>query len=298
ADKNKVTIGERIKYTLILEYDPEIDFTPPRAEEFKFDPFSTKDYVATPMPDKEGRKVVRYIFQLAIYDLGKYEIPPVTVSYKGKDGKTAYAKSEKIPVEVIPVPVRPGDKPDMVRPAKPPIEVEFPEWYYLIPALIILILAALAWFIITLIRRKKKVEEERILPPHEKALSAISKLEKENLPAKKRWKDYYTRLSAILREYIDERFDLPAPESTTWELIRMMRKKSIKPEVFELTGEVLSLADLVKFAKHIPAMDNCTEDMDRTRKIIENTIPGEPEDKNGAGTGSGGHERKKAGGLK
>ncbi|MCL5036002.1 MAG: BatD family protein [Chloroflexi bacterium] len=287
VDKNKITVGEKINYTLILEYDPKSGIVPPNPDEFKFDPFTVRDYVAAPMPDKEGRKVLQYVFQITVYQLGKFETPQIVVAYKEKDGKEAYARSRKIPVEVVPVPQKKGDKPGMLRPPKPVEIVNFPAWYYLVLALIILVLAAVVWFIISHIKRRKKEEAERVPPPDETALSALSELEKEDLPSRERWKDYYSELSNILRQYLGARFGLPAPESTTWELIRMMKKKSMEPQVIEDTGQVLSLADLVKFAKHVPAAADCTGDMSRARKIIETTGP-EPEN---AGNKKGGEAK-------
>ena len=288
VDRHRVTVGERINYTLRLEYDPGTpDFSPPAPEEFEFAPFQIKDYVVTPLPDREGRKVLQYVFQLAIYELGKFDIPQAVISFQDSEGRTAYSKSEKIPIEVVPVPAKKGDRPGMVRPLKDLQEVKIPDWYYLVLALILIILILLVWLVIDFIRRKKKKEKEieRILPPHKVALTALEELEKENLPSRELWKAYYSRLSGILREYINSRFGIPAPESTTWELIHLMRKNNLPSEIIDLTGDVLSLADLVKFARHIPALTDCSEDMEQTRKIIKSTIPQEQEEGKRAGEG-------------
>jgi len=273
ADKTKIYLGDPIKYILTLEYQPQNKFTPPAPESFKFEPFKVRDYVMVPQPDKEGRKIIQYVFQLTAYELGKFEIPDPQVAYSDKNGKTIYAKAEKIMVEVIKVPAKSGDKPETVRSPKDITKVGFPFWYYLAGLILLIIVAFLVVALLKLFKQKQQAALQRIIPPHELALSKIMELEKANLPSQRLWKDYYSKLSGILREYLEGRFKLNALEQTTWEVIREMRNHHLKTEAINLTGEVLSLADLVKFAKHIPDQARAREDLEYTRQMVRITEP-------------------------
>ena len=55
-------------------------------------------------------------------------------------------------------------------------------------------------------------------PAHQRALMSLDALSEAQLPAQGRWREYYFRLSEILRKYLGERFDFDALECTTEEL--------------------------------------------------------------------------------
>jgi len=285
-DRNKICLGDPLKYTLTLEYRPEDKFTPPNPETFNFEPFSVRDFVAVPQPDKDGMKVLQYVFQLTVYDTGKFEIPELKVEYPGAAGP-ATASTSKLAVEVVKVPAKPGEKTDQVRPDKTIEKVNFPFWYYLAAGFILLGIIILLFILAQWLKKKQKAASEIVVPPHQLALNEINQLEKEDLPARELWKDYYSRLSGILREYLEARFGLNALEQTTWEVIRDMRCRNLKADAMNLTGEVLSLADLVKFAKYLPELKRSREDLEATKRLIEITRPLEIETKSERGEADG-----------
>jgi hypothetical protein len=102
----------------------------------------------------------------------------------------------------------------------------------------------------------------------------LNNLEKKELWQKGEIKAYYSELTDIARNYIEEAIQIPAMESTTSELIEGLRKASLKKkmtlskETIENLEQVLRQADLVKFAKSKPLDFEITED----RKKIEKSI--------------------------
>lgn len=121
----------------------------------------------------------------------------------------------------------------------------------------ILVLGGGIWALIALTKKKQKdesISEEKkaVIPAH---LTAFERL--EELRAKKLWqegkvKPYYTELTNIFREYLEKRYDIPALEATTDEIMIGLKRKAIHQNVIEQIGELLVLADLVKFAKEKP----------------------------------------------
>ena len=88
-------------------------------------------------------------------------------------------------------------------------------------------------------------------------------------------KEYYSQLTDIARNYIEEAIEIPAMESTTSELITALKAASLKKKM-TLSQEtirtclerVLKQADLVKFAKSKPLDFEITEDRNKIQKAI------------------------------
>ena len=67
-------------------------------------------------------------------------------------------------------------------------------------------------------------------------------------------KGYYTELTDVLRNYMVRRFDFNALEMTSSEIIDHLMETNDKESIKELK-ELFQTADLVKFAKHAPLMN-------------------------------------------
>jgi hypothetical protein len=132
----------------------------------------------------------------------------------------------------------------------------------------------------------KKPEEEISRTPIERASLLLKSLEKKELWQKGEVKAYYSELTDIARNYIEEAIEIPAMESTTSELILGLRaaaikkKMTISPETLENLERVLKQADLVKFAKSKPLDFEIAQDSDKIEKAIltlDKSIPVEIE---------------------
>ncbi|HMR44414.1 MAG TPA: hypothetical protein PKC40_11305 [Saprospiraceae bacterium] len=121
-------------------------------------------------------------------------------------------------------------------------------------------------------RRKKKVKkvEVKITPktPHEIALEKL-----ETLKAAKYWqrgelKMYYSELTFILREYLENRYHFPALESTTDEILRDLKKTDMEGEMLPVARDIFQTADLVKFAKAQPPAEKHQDVMEDTFRLV------------------------------
>jgi len=127
---------------------------------------------------------------------------------------------------------------------KPPLQISRTLWV----ALAIALLALIAGLITLLLLRKKKTGEPAAppLPPHVLARQALDSLKA------KAWspEPFFTELSFILRSYLENRFALHAPESTTEELTRMMSNDvRLNLNEQQTLRHFMTQADLVKFAR-------------------------------------------------
>ena len=87
------------------------------------------------------------------------------------------------------------------------------------------------------------------------ALQELDKLKTSKLWQKGQEKDYYTGLTDILREYIDGRFKIDAPEMISDDIIAAVHLATDTKSATDGLAQILKLADLVKFAKYTPFAD-------------------------------------------
>lgn len=145
----------------------------------------------------------------------------------------------------------------------------------------LLILAAIAlvvWRIICL-RRNLTVfgKPKPVEPPHVAAIRALEALHNQKLWQNNKHKQYYTRLTDILREYLDGRYGIPAMEMTTEETLADLAEWKIPVKNFTQLKDLLSTADLVKFAKYVPEADYNEAAYTGAYYFVENTKPTEIE---------------------
>ncbi|HWS01405.1 MAG TPA: hypothetical protein VN249_12360, partial [Prolixibacteraceae bacterium] len=88
-------------------------------------------------------------------------------------------------------------------------------------------------------------------------------------------KDYYTRLTDIIRTYLEERYEVPAMEQTTQEILSQFKGEcsQIKGKLYTGLQNTLDTADLVKFAKYIPLPDENHYVMVHAYSLVEETKP-------------------------
>ncbi len=129
-------------------------------------------------------------------------------------------------------------------------------WYWWLAGLLAIIAAA---FVLYRIYSKKSLipfkKEEPLLPPHVRAINSLDAIKTEKLWQKGKVKEYHSMITDILRTYIEERFNIPAMEMTSGEILTRIRRISETDSVYENLKQILQLADFVKFAKYQPLSD-------------------------------------------
>ena len=111
-------------------------------------------------------------------------------------------------------------------------------------------------------------------------MKEIERIKGEKVWQKGQPKEYYTELTDTLRTYIKERFGFNALEMTSSEIIEKLLEMQDKEAITDLRS-LFETADLVKFAKHNPLMNendanliNAIEFINETKeKEVENAKP-------------------------
>ena len=274
VDKAKMTIAE----TFVLEFEAAIEtgfeVQMPKVDEVLAN-FGIVDW--DNMGDKldeENRVVSRYRYRLEPFLSGTFAIPAFTFEFhdvSNPEEKKYELMSEPIEVEVSSLL---GEQRAELVIADIENVVEMPKrtsyaWLWVLGAVVVL-----SGFGILLYKRRKRVIElVRIFKPaHEVAYERLRLLVKDDLIEKGNIKEFYERISNILRHYIEDRFNLRAPERTTEEFLVELATTEVlgEPDKADL-GEFLKLSDLVKFAKHKPSTEQIQKTFDLVKSFIEKT---------------------------
>lgn len=112
-----------------------------------------------------------------------------------------------------------------------------------------------AWYFIKWAMHRKKGGELQLAevekrPAEEVALEKLDKIKAEKIWQEGKVKEYHTELTDVIREYIGRRYEVKSTEKTSDETLRELKPlMGEQKELFERLRKMLSLADLVKFAK-------------------------------------------------
>ncbi|MCF7958012.1 MAG: hypothetical protein K9M57_06130 [Phycisphaerae bacterium] len=232
------------------------------------------------LPEKLGDK--NQIIQARTYRLeplsdGELVLPELTFTFRKKSDKDPSKTESQLkttPVKLT-VTTTVGDIGETPRidDIKGVVELPAPWWpwwvWVSIGGGVILLIALVVW-----LRGRRRVEKiVRVYrPAHEIALERLQKLIAENLIADKKVKEFYQRISHILRLYIEHRFDLRAPERTTEEFFQETALTHVlNAEQKEKLGDFLNHCDLVKFARYGPTEDEIQKTIEITQDFIETT---------------------------
>lgn len=128
---------------------------------------------------------------------------------------------------------------------------------------------ALIVFVVLRLRKKKRTTAEKQEPPHVVAIRHLEALHNQKLWQNGKIKEYYTRLTEILREYLAGRYGVGAMEMTTDEIVAAMKDVAVEPKHAANLGALLAESDLVKFAKYTLAEENHEEYYNMVYYFIE-----------------------------
>lgn len=227
-----------------------------------------------------GRREIRRELVIQSFDSGLYTLPP----FLYVSGNDTFA-SNALVLKVIPVPVDTlktiHDYEGVVKPATriwdyiPDFIVDY-WWIYL--AVIVVAAAILIWFVY--FRGKKSlplIPKKKPVPPYEAAMLELNKLKNEKLCESGHEKEYYTRLTEILRVYLYRRFGINAMEMTSTQILDRIKSNSEAKPSAPIMQQILEMADFVKFAKVRPLPDDNVKAFNNAVKFVEDTKPAETE---------------------
>ncbi len=249
--RDTIKIGDQLDFSIQVPADTTTRIQFPRNELFQ--PFEVVKQF--PVDTLIQEKILRATYRLTAWDSGQYKIPSLPVKINDSIFTT-----DSIPIYVA------GVKVDTTKqglyPAKPAWKVHYKTkvkvgkkqnkflWW-------LLGLLMLGGIIYWLFRRKQISEKSQIVSPYEKAMARWNELVQSKIYSTD-WEQFYVKLTDLLDDYLEEALHIPAKESVSPELIKLLSRyrfennKPIPERFFNDLNEFFKRADLAKFARTEP----------------------------------------------
>lgn len=278
VDTTFIKIGEQINFKVTVEADTTAQVIFPDGQTFS--PLETVEASTTDTMRQKERMTLLKTYALTQFDSGAYKLPKQRIEINGKG---YFTDSLLITVANVPVDTLKQKMFDI----KPLIQVDksntsFWKWILGILAILALIAGLFYWFVF---RKKPLTEEEKValLPPYDRALLELKKLENSRYLIQDEFKEYYSELTSIVRSYLEEDVHVTALESTTDQLIDKLEllkdsgELELDTDTISQFKRILQTADLVKFAKSKPDSSIAEQDRKSIEEIVIKTHEALPE---------------------
>jgi len=274
-DRREITIGDPIDYQVKISYPAGVVLESVRPID-KMDPFEILD-VTPGEPIAEGdRTTIEDRYRISIYETGDFSIPPYTVRYRTSNGAIEEATAESHPIHVHSISDQVAQAQDVL-PLKDPLSLRTPLWDRIKIWLVALAFLAFAVILSMARRWRPKISlPAQVVPPrpaHEIAFDSLTRLrnDEEGLLRTRAYEAFSVRVSSILRVYLRGRFDVPADDRTTEEILEALRPLGFREDVFARFKEFFEDCDLVKFARSTLNRDDMLYLIDLCWRQVEET---------------------------
>lgn len=269
-DTSDIMIGDQIGLTLFINHAPgaeidRIDWAPlDEVKELEVLNYGELNTVA------EGSEILlEQRVTVTSFDSGYYFIPQIPVYFKD-NGKTGITKTERLALMVNTIEAQSDST--QIAPIKDIVKepLSFIDFIpYLAGLLVLIALGLLLYYFVNRKNRKEAPTRSKIiLPSHEIALEKLEALKEAKLWQRGEIKTFQSELTFIIREYLENRFKIPALESTTSEISRQFKTLDIEKDWVSKLLSIFQTADLVKFAKAEPPVDLHTRALDEAEAFI------------------------------
>lgn len=278
-DSASIYIGDQIRFSVTVEKPAALVLNMPVLKDTLCKNIEIlSGPVIDTLPSSDGRLKLVSKYLITSFDSGFYQVRPQFAEVKNEEGIKRFY-SDYTQLRVMRVKIAPADTAakffDIIEPYRAPVTLgEILPW-----VLIVIVAAALIWFIIRYIRahRKKESGIEPVInpdPAHVIAFRELESLRNKELWQKGELKLYYSELTGILRQYLENRYSVWSLELTTAETLEALAKTGFKKdERYNQLKTVLTNADLVKFAKYLPEPADNEIHFNNSWSFVESTKP-------------------------
>ena len=273
VDRAEITIGDYIRYTIAIGAEAGIDVSVPLLHDRVGD-FDIIDFGQEPAQSQAGGTTLTQWYTLTIFTTGYHIVPAPSIPYTTPDGTRHEAAGEAIRIHVASLFTQEGQPTD-IRDIKPPEDIPFNWRPYLLGGTLLAAVLGIGVALYSFLKRFRRTATAPPRPAYEVAREALSQLRAKQLPQAGQFEAYYVALSAIVRTYLEDGLNVRAPEMTTEEFLsavtRDTRLSRLPAAQQRLLGAFLSQADLVKFARYIPSLDDSDAAHEAAGRFVDET---------------------------
>ena len=243
----------------------------------------------------DGKRVATQVYTLQAPMSGKQRIPPLRIEFIDERNKGAAATpaaappaaapadadsndirellTEEIAIEVASLLAEELTETELAGPREnlrvpsPANSIFASVWFWLPVGLL---LSALLYFGVG--KFLAQARKQRRISAYASAMKRLGKLESRGLPEPETADNWYVELSGIIRRYLEDRYNLRAPELTTEEFLKIARSSGVlSSEHRKLLQTFLTRCDRVKFARYAPEDEESRETLTSAKSFLEDT---------------------------
>ncbi|MCC9600465.1 hypothetical protein LOC67_07820 [Stieleria sp. JC731] len=275
-------IGDTIKLTIEVEAEKDVEVLMPDFGS-ALHRFAILDFAPRKTIGDQGRTFETQTYRLESPSSGPQVVPPILIEYidrrEGKqpspEGLDAYEiLTERVKFEVQSV--LPSDTTAELKPPMGRLEPQVASGengsalWWIAGAFIAMVLGVAA-----IVFWAKSKKQERRRSAFEIAIARLEELLLSPRETEPQVDQFYVQLTAIIRQYIEDRFEMRAPELTTEEFLASI---SNSPDISSahqgLLRDFLRHADLVKFAGAKPSTSETARSIEIAKRFLEETKQG------------------------
>jgi hypothetical protein len=274
------SLGETIYLRLDIDAPVGISVDAPfqEAGDQRLGRFKIVGFVRDTQRKPDGAQHQEQTYTLEAPSSGKHRVPPLRlemVDSRGdagsQAGKTQEILTEEVPIDVAPVKAEAVDAKLRTVAGKLDPEVGGTPWF-LVGALAggALVLAIGSWLLWRMWRTRRRIAVK--ISAYEEAIGKLRALEVRGAPSSELADAWFVELSAIVRSYLEHRYDIRAPELTTEEFLQVASRA---PELTSghrmQLSQFLERCDRVKFAGYRPDDSESIDTLAAARAFVEDT---------------------------
>jgi hypothetical protein len=276
----KPNLGESIYVRLDVDAPAGISVDAPfqEAGDQRLGRFKVVGFVRDSQRKPDGAQHQEQTYTLEAPASGKHRVPPLRLEMvdSRSDAGSQAGKAQEILTEEIPLDVAPVKEADVnakLREVAGKLDPEVGGTPWILIAVLVggaLLVGAGSYFLVSALRARRRIAVKK--SAYDEAIGKLRSLEVRGAPAAEDADAWFVELSAIVRSYLERRYDIRAPELTTEEFLLVASKAP------ELTAghrtqlsQFLERCDRVKFAGYRPDNNESIDTLAAARAFVEDT---------------------------
>jgi hypothetical protein len=269
----QVRLGSPFEYELVIRHRPDKRFELRAPKDLG--PFELLEQRRS-RTDQASDAITSFKLKLSLFELGKKRLPDLTFEVTQPAG-TGQFVVPGIEVEGLSSLSKDVDQREpSLYDIKAPEDIPIRTYRLLWGLLAVFGAGLLAYGVYRWMRRPRPpaaVEAKALEPLDVRTLAALDQLRGDDLAGAGRYREFYFRLSEIVRAYLGELYRFEALECTNTELLAALRRLRTPglslPELQRFSDE----SDLVKFAKAEATPEHCKQSLEFAYGWVRQTFP-------------------------
>ncbi len=265
------TVGDPILLILVVSHPADYQVIPPKLGDNLGKLLIRGQTPLETIRNEDGTATTTQTIDTRLFAPGEFEIPSLMVNISDGAGNLTTVQT---PITAVSIASVLNEADTELRDIKPQAELPYMNslpWIVAATAAILLVAVGyLFWH-----RKQKRIALSQLdnRLPHEVVLDELNRVQGLRLPDEGRFKEHYTLISDVMREYAERIFKVPVLERTTIEVQMSFKAIGVDTDLANTFIDILNESDMVKFAKVAPGIDRAYKLIGKSRQFVDGTRP-------------------------